>query len=198
MNANERSTSVSSDKTPVSIQTVSVSDDTADPKIKERVDRYLRGKQARRDQAIGDLEFCRLEKRPPPKELVERIKSLPNAPKRRRLEIPELENWPPGMSPIMTESALPLVAALFGIRPSSVYRFLKAVYFEALRPVDPTGISPSTAKVAHIAKASGVDRKLVRCWRNNPEYNKEVTLVRSAVKIVADNRKNAPETSGDL
>jgi hypothetical protein len=192
-------TSVSSDKRPVSIQTVSVGEDTADPKIKKRVDRHLRGEQWRREQAVGDLVFCHLQTGLPPKELVERFESLLlNSPKRNRLDIPESGNWPPDTSPIMTRCVLPLLAITLGIRADSVYPFFKAVCFEALSPVDPTGANPSEAKIKDIAKEAGVDRKSIRNWRRTLPYRNAVLGRRIALRVIANERDKSPKVDGNL
>jgi hypothetical protein len=198
LNVQLEEVNVSDDKRPVSIQTVSVGDDTADPSIKKRVDRYLRGKQARRDEAVGDLAFCHLQTGLPPLELVERVESLLNGPKRNLSDIPGSEHWPPDTCATMTRSFLNLRAATLGIRANKVYAFDKAVRFEALCPVDPTGVNPSEAKIKHIAEEASVRRKTIRNWRKTQVYKKAVLTDRFALKVFADNKKNAATTSGDL
>ena len=61
----------------------------------------------------------------------------------------------------------------------------RAIDFEAAHPPDESGTNPSTATVSGTARAAGKGRKLIRDWRSNERYRREVDAARWARRVGA-------------
>lgn len=59
--------------------------------------------------------------------------------------------------------------------------FVAAAKFEAKQPSDPDTRQPSTATLYGVAKAAGVDRHVIRKWRNEPTYRELIEWMRPKV-----------------